>query len=337
MKNEFRDYFNAVLDSREYARFFEGVNLCIPKFGVNTKVKIIAANRCHRTPGYRFTKYSYAVQISSSCGHTTIGYGESDYEQLALQKSISETIERIVHKIVKSHSAEVGTTSGWAAHLSPEQSTNNAKLELLERDTSLLHWLSGIPFVEIIPETFSYSLKSWISNEHSQAPRFNQLKILKSTLGIFPSVVTLLMDASGHAFVSQSTAANLSSAIEKSLAEVCRFADFTFKGITTNGTAIDEPTTPEGHGVYYALKEKIPSWLFGKKIEFREANKTWLRQVEIAAQKLPQFETNQYTCGSLTVSHVKTDELMNLYFGSTRQALQSGKIVSGTESSGIFS
>jgi hypothetical protein len=86
MKNEFRDYLNAVLASRDYSRFFEGVDLCIPKFGVDTKVKIVAADRCHRTPGYRFTNYSYAVQIKSSCGQTSIGYGESDYLGFSARK-----------------------------------------------------------------------------------------------------------------------------------------------------------------------------------------------------------------------------------------------------------
>lgn len=317
--NEFREVVSAVFASRRFGKFFAGVEL--EHEGGPTLLKIASCRAVQRAPGYRFAKSSKVTEVRTSNGISGFGYGEDDVEILALQKSIAEAVERCAYKISRQSGLDIKNSNGWAAHLSEAKAVESARCELFERDAALLHWLSATPLKEINPETWPTSLKSWATAELSLAPRFNRLRVLVSHLGLVPIVTTVIQDSSGFGFMSQSGAGTLERAIFKALAETCRIADLALSGQFSRESGI--PKGPEGHAQFYAFEEKIPSWLFGNSVDFSQAKATW--RIKTETSKI-RTDKQIYKCGPLVIARCTSQDVQNLYFGSTEAAISSGSI-----------
>lgn len=320
-----KEVLQATFASRDFSQFFAGVEFNIPNSNTTVVIKISSCQRSHRTPGWRIVKHSIETKIEASNGVVAFGFGEHDLELLAVQKSIAEGVERCVFKLLKETRPELKNSNGWAAHLTKLKARNSARSELLERDAALLHWLGQTPMDQINPTSLPSSIQSWIKKELSLAPRFNRIKILVSKLGIAPVVATFVHDRDGFGFISQATTSCLQTAIEKALTETCRIADFYEKGISVS-TSTDYPTTPEEHAHYYALVEKLPSWLFGKVIDWKVSKKEWKSKYKVISVQKLAAGYEDYQCGPLHISYCQSSQVQNLFFGPTELAITEGLI-----------
>ena len=86
-----KEIFQATLASQDFENFFSGVEFTLLDHKP-FKIKITSCKRIERTKGYRFTKHSRRTLIEADNGITAYGYGEDDFELLALQKSIAEAV-----------------------------------------------------------------------------------------------------------------------------------------------------------------------------------------------------------------------------------------------------
>lgn len=90
--------------------------------------------------------HAYSVVLKLH-GVVRAGYGYDPSPIIALNKAFSEVVERFycVHRGGLS-------TSGYATHFLPDAARTSARLELIERDAFLSHFLTETPFVEIDAE-----------------------------------------------------------------------------------------------------------------------------------------------------------------------------------------
>ncbi|MDO9184108.1 MAG: YcaO-like family protein [Bacteriovorax sp.] len=320
-----KEILQATFASRDFSQFFDGVEFYVPNSTTPVIIKISSCQRSHRTPGWRIVKHSIETKIEASNGVFAYGFGEHDFELLAVQKSIAEGVERCVFKILKETRPEFKNSNGWAAHLTKSKAQASARSELLERDAALLHWLSQTQMDQIDPASLPSIIQNWINRELDLAPRFNRIKILVTKLGIAPVVATFIHDQDEFGFISQATASCLQAAIEKALTETCRIADFYEKGISVT-TSIDYPTTPEEHANYYALVEKLPSWLFGNIIDWKLSKKEWANKHKMISDQNLTMVYEDYQCGPLHISYCQSSQVQNLFFGPTESALTEGLI-----------
>ena len=324
MSEKVRETIQAIFSSRKFSPFFSGVKFsllgCRP-----VTLRIHGTNRSQRAPGYRFVKHSIVTEVRSDAGISAFGFGESDVELLALQRSIAEGVERSVFKAAKALHPEFLSSNGWAAHTSPENARSAAQRELLERDAALLHWLSQTPLQEIKRSSWPKAIRGFALDELSLAPRFNRLRILMTHLGAIPTVTTIIHDQLGFGFISHATASTLDGAMGKALVETCRIADLFCKGFMTPG-ASDPPRSPEAHAVYYASKAPIPEWLFGRRMLHNSAAVLWNERLRDQGQLKMAFSFNDIACGPLYVTHCQSRDVQDLFFGTASTAAQRGWI-----------
>ncbi|MGZ3789613.1 MAG: YcaO-like family protein [Bacteriovorax sp.] len=320
-----KEMLQAAFASRDFSKFFTGVEFHIPNSTSPVIIKISSCKNSERTIGWRIVKHSIETKIEASNGVHAYGFGEHDLELLALQKSIAEGVERCVFRLLKEARPEIKNSNGWAAHLTKSQAQASAKSELLERDAALLHWLGQIPMDQIDPRSLPSTLQSWIKEELAFAPRFNKIKILVSKLGFTPIVATFIHDQDGFGFVSQATSSSLQMAIVKALTETCRIADFFEKGLS-NTISQEYPVTPEDHANYYAIKEKLPSWLFGNIVQWKLAKKLWAKKHKMISDQNLLTVYDDFQCGPLHISYCQSTQVQKLFFGPTESALAEGWI-----------
>jgi len=316
--SELKEALLAIMASRRFTEFFSGVEFKLDAQKSAT-FKIASCRPTQRAAGYRFTKYSIVTKIESSDGVEAYGFGENNFKILALQKSIAEAVERCVLKSMRRAGSDSKNSNGWAAHLSAKKAVTSAQAELFERDAALLHWLSATSLNEIPMDTWPKSLSKWAIDELSLAKKFNRLRILVSNLGIVPIVATIIQDENGHAFVSQSGAETLEKAIAKALAETCRIADLALSGVISKTSGVVK--TPEDHALFYAFDEKLPEWVFGQCENFLQAQAAWVRKMANVNKQMPLLTNSTYQCGQLHIANSSSEEIQNLYFGSTEAAI----------------
>jgi hypothetical protein len=318
------EIFNAIRASRSFTPFFSGVDFHLVQGQPRISIKVAACQLVNRSPGFRFSKYSVQTNIRTANGIDVFGYGESDVRLLAVQKSIAEGVERAVFKISKSIFPDMKNSNGWAAHVTNEKARRSARSEIMERDSSLVHWLSQTPMRVLPEQELPRKVRLWQRTELMRAKRFNVLSVLVSSLGSAPIAATFVHDSDGYGFVSQATDSDLNSAIERALAETCRIADHFAKGHMSHLSA-DVPKTAEDHAIYYALKEPLPKWLFGSAISWREAESVWESKLSLLGSGF-QFSYDDFSCGSIHVSRCQSSHLQSLYFGPTEMAASQGGI-----------
>ncbi len=318
--SQIKETVAAIFASRGFAKFFSGVEMALD--GQDPIIlKITTCRTVCRSEGYRLARYSKVTEIRASNGINAFGFGEHDLEVLALQKSIAEAVERCVYKTLRNSGLDSKSSNGWAAHLNEAKAFEAARNELFERDAALLHWLSSTPLKEIPSATWPKAIKEWASSELALAPKFNQLRILVSHLGLVPVVTTIIHDGGDFGFMSQSGGKSLEDAIYKALAETCRISDLALRGEMVSESGL--PTSPEGHALHYAFHEKIPTWLFGAATTFSEVGSTW----NVRKKHTPPRTVRAiYNCGPLVIARCTSPDTQNLFFGSTEVAAKNGLI-----------
>ena len=324
MLQSIKEIIDAVKVSKSFKDFFRGVSFVTPNGKVHF-LKIKSVNPSYRGAGYRWVKYSMVTQLEYASGEFIYGYGESDVEILALQKSIAEAVERAAFILVCTEQfPNVGaTTNGWAAHISPKKARASAQGELLERDAVLLHWLSQTPLIRIDDASLPKALSKWQSQELSEATRYRFAKFFISTLGNAPTASAMIHDGYGYGFISHGAGTSLEEALNRALAETCRIADLAVKGVLTRTSEV-VPKTPEDHAVFYASENAFPCWIDeGSTTSFSFAMNRWTKKLNEESAPV-HFAFDEYTCGPLSIARCRSRDVQDLYFGPT--ALNSGVI-----------
>jgi hypothetical protein len=320
----------ALIHARKFAELVRGTSVRLTT-GQEIQIKIQWTRRSYRPIGYRFAKHSFVA-----CAHadTAVGYGfgESEYELLAVEKSIAEAVERSVFRYLKSQGMGTKNSNGWSAHLNIEKARSSAIEELCERDAVLTHWLTETPMEEIDPSTFPKWLRIWTQNELQHAKRFNNLRVLLGSLGHLPSVTTVLQESSGHAVVSHATAKNLETAIYKSLAETCRIAQLatenenldSSKGLISQSN--DGDISPLDHAMVYAHHLPFPKWIFGNKVDFAGTAKAWKMRFDLFSEGNLDIDFQLVMITPLAIGFTESKSIQNLFTGSTKGAFDNGLI-----------
>ncbi len=285
------------------------------------KYQSLRTHEDQRPKGLQF--YSNSITIEAQLDNKEIIVcGEAFDVATAAAKAISELIERsALLKQAGINSLISKTSNGWAAHFEEKQAKLNAVLEVIERDAVLAQWYSATPFLEIENTTLPNSILTWATTELSKS-EFPVLKILISTKGIGPSVTCVLMKPNGFGVCGHSSKVDLLSAIENAIGEACRAAHMTLRNahyadteiLKTNqsGLRID----PGAHAVYYAYQESFPSWMFGEKISWFNALRSWnLKMKPINEGQHLDFTTKTVMTEPVFVSYSKHSETFELTWG----------------------
>ena len=320
----------ALVNAKKFLPLMRGTELTMAD-GTKLFVKVKHTSRTVLSPGLRFSKWSFCTEIQS-CDVIEFGNGEDDCKLLAYEKSIAESLERLIFRITKNMGVGTKTTSGWSFHLTESLAQNASFQELAERDAILVHWLREIPMTEIAPVSFPRFLQNWVRNELSLHKTFRHLRILATDKGILPAIATVLQTESGHSIVSHSTCPDMLTAVKRALAETCRLAsnidDSHFfkssKNLLTGTT--DGGVAPQDHGLLYAYHAKLPEWLFGETMTWREAHSKWKSAFASGMDSKINFNFRKIIDGPFVVGFGESEDLQQLYFGSTDEALKKGYI-----------
>jgi hypothetical protein len=321
---------SALSQASKFLKFINGTDVTLPN---NKKVfiKVKTTQRLNFRTGLRFSKYSFKTEAQSD--HLTErGYGEGNSKLLAVEKSISEAVERLIFRILKNDGQGTQTSSGWAAHVSRYQSERAAFEELAERDAIMVHWLEKRPMIEVDPKTFPISIKKWVKNELALHPKFGRLRVLATVDCFCPTVTTVLQTETGHSVMSHATAENLMTAYRKAMTETCRLASnidhlhfFETSQNLLHGATLPR-TNPEDHAMVYAYHEVLPYWLFGDLEAWAALEKEWKSCVQLNKNDKPKFSFHEIVKSPLSIGYCESDNLQKLFFGSTKIALEGGKI-----------
>lgn len=329
---KFASELQNIFYSSRFTGFIRGVDLRLPT-GESISVRVEKTERSVRPIGLRFSPFAFITEVRAG-ENFAFGYGESDSKLLALQKSISEGVERCVFKSL--YGTEFGSqnSNGWAAHLNHKLANESALNELLERDAVLVHWLSKKEFIEVSESTWPEWLVKWTQGELSLGEVYKTLRIFISTEGFIPTVTTVLVDKHGHSVSSHAAAPTISEAVTKALIETCRIAQIAIDGefkessrsLIPGDSTTHSRVFPEDHAMLYAHHEKLPKWIFGKVETWSAASLKWAQHFKRFDIKAANSVYHPLVTGPLVVGRCTSDSVQNLYFGSLVTAEKEGRI-----------
>jgi YcaO cyclodehydratase, ATP-ad Mg2+-binding len=277
----------------------------------------VEISRGGRPDGFRF--YSEIITIQATFrGSQIIVCGEANDQSLAMTKAVAELLERTALLSTTSPIANK-SSNGWAAHIDIEQAKRAATLELIERDAVLAQWYTSTPFVEIPNESLPIQFKDWVGQELAKS-EFPNLRVLYSTEGIGPSVTCMLTDDRGYGVTGHATRDSLHESVESAIGEACRAAHLAISKSNWNDTLLlkDESAArvrPSAHALFYAYHEAFPSWMFGEKLSWAEANLNWTDRLG----KVPfgEFQFHAELESPLVIGFATHPEVFELQWGPT--------------------
>lgn len=268
-----------------------------------------------RPVGFHFSDHIVNI-VASFKGHKIVACGESHSREIAEAKAVSELIERSALIL---HGAE--TSNGWAAHPIYDVAKTNAILELVERDAVLAHWYSSTSFCEIESSSLPEEIQRWSKNELARS-EFPHLRILLSTQGLGPSVTCLLVNDKGYGVVAHGSRESLSASITSAIAEACRAAHSTLRREYWNDSLKLKSRQPDfvdpgTHAVYYAYHEAFPTWIFGPKLIWSEAQDSWSTRMQDLFSRLDEFTFTTVLRSPLYVGFAEHPKAFALHWRTT--------------------
>lgn len=303
-----------------FKRRYAGLTLCRPT-GDEVTMRLNYALSYYRPDALRITKHCFETRVKDSDGEFHFGLGADDSEALAMQKGISEAVERFTfHALHETDRFKSTTTNGWSAHVRLNDAVSGAIGELRERDAILVHWLTATPFTRLrqLPGRFRTFGERLRASETKQ----NLYEVLVSHLGTVPVVMTLLRDERGFGVAGHASAPTLEEALVKSACEASRIAAYLYMDAhgTEDGEGLSEPFD---HSLYYARHMPIPDWMWsGDEKSFDEVRRQWLRP----AGDDSKFSFESLRVGPLWVVKAVGPHLQDLFFGPTENAIEAGLI-----------
>ncbi len=274
MLNGLKTKLNSLKAASKYQGLVNGQTITLPN-GKSLYVKLEKAD----SPkwNYKFKTHKYMTTLTGN-GFTSLGCGEDNNKLIALQKSLSESFERIVFSNLKGTKHSSTSTNGWACHPKLSIAKENAMLELLERDASLVHFLKQTPFTEItdIPK----SIRSWISKTIMKS-NFTKIKILLSNEGFIPTISAVAIDKNYFGLITHSASFDINTAIEKSLTELSRIMNYqnnkAYQKLSSNlhNQTSNTRFSPHHYAFAYRFCKQLPSWLIDGFMDYSKASKKW--------------------------------------------------------------
>ena len=324
MKQNWAENFKAVVSSKKFTKFFEGIDFTLAN-GENVSIKIESFSKRKSLPGYKFAKFSFVTKVIGSNGVVGHGYGEAENELLSFQKSIAEAIERAFYLSFKEIYG-LTSSNGWAVHLTEKSAKTSAMQELLERDAVLVHWLTNTPFQEIEPNSFPKWIKAWINSE--LAITKDSVRIFIATSGYLPVIQCVTTNELGQSFTSQATSKSLENAIYRAFAETFRIkSNSVHSRIETYSTVeSNKVATAWDHAMAYGNGQSLPKNMFGNEISFKDAERINRNLYKNLNTKPLALKFQNFKCGDLFVSNCTSEKVQNLFFGGTEYALNKGLI-----------
>lgn len=328
MFESIRETVAALAQSSKFISFFDGAHVELSD-GRRLKLQIKETYRSFRPVGLRLSRFAFVTTVVAD-DITGFGYGEANSKLLAIQKSISEAVERVVYKAMKTTSIGTSNSNGWAAHVDKPSAQNSAFMELVERDAVLTHWLCRKPLVEINPATFPAWLKSWTTTELSQSSSFKHLRILVTQNGFVPTIMTVLLNDVGNGVISHASHKTIETALFQALTESCRIAQIVQDPMLIEKSsklisANEEKTfLPEDHAAVYAHHLAVPSWMFGHEMPFHVVRDAWKEAYDKFSPMDLGLKFHTITRKPLWVGYATSERTQGLYFGRTSEAAAKG-------------
>jgi len=324
------DGLRSIRHAGQFSAFIHGVPLTLPT-GERLHLKITRSTLIPRDACFSFSPYTFLTEITGG-GMTESGCGESDLKLIALQKSISEAVERILFRSLKGSNFGTTTSNGWAAHFNRDQCERAAYMELLERDAALVHWLTETPFLEIDIKTAPLWIRTWAKDQLSQS-EFPHLRILLSSVGHVPTISTLFQNKTGMGVVSHAASLGIEQSLTRALLETGRIAQIAVSeryrhtsGRLLSGESRVLPTGPFEQAVTYAHHHPFPDWIFGKVVSWTEAMAYWRAHARQFQAKPIRYEFHEIVRAPLSVGFCTSPDIQELFFGRTSDALRRGVI-----------
>lgn len=257
---------------------------------------------------------------------TTRGSGAAVNPVIALQKAVSEFVERhAVKQFAKS--LQVKTSSGFASHISLEAAHQSSRSELIERDVLLTCWFADvppcwIPFGSIhLPDELAIIM----TDIEGLGIKF-KLGILGKSFSDFVAVGMLDFDLYSDQRVSWAFATEsdvtLSAAIQKTALSLVRIANLLvtrrskgkdlFRGLLEN-----EISSPEDHLEYY-----LNPLHRAKLLDWWHSDNTSVLDVGECRIESQQLETELSAKLGRYISFSRSDELIPYFAGFPRHENQ---------------
>jgi hypothetical protein len=323
VKQNWAEQLDSILAAKKFNKFFDGVEFK-NSYDEIINLRCETVSRRLNVIGSRFSKFSFVAKTVASNGLVGFGYGEAENKLLSIQKSIAESIERVVYFSFKQKYGLI-SSNGWAAHLTKIKSEKSAAAELLERDAILSHWLTETPLNEISQASFPLWLESWILREISKCKTRTQIRLFITTRGFIPVVQCHISDAEERTYISQGSSLNLDAAIYKAVSETCRI-----KSVAEQNRPSHNPISGAGkasawdHAMAYAGNSKLPEWIFGEHTSYSKTKGVFKRSHDSLDMNGFDFKFKTYECGDLFVTQCTSEKVQNLFFGGAEYAQLNG-------------
>lgn len=203
------------------------------------------------------------------------GFGSDGNKAIALQKAISELVERIAF-LDFGNSSIVATSNGFAAHPLLDQAINNSVAELIERDVVMTRWM-----LKIGPTWMEESLVDKIFGKWSSeilplfGKKYFELKVgVWGSVGIYNVYVMSLKSKRDNWGFSIATKAspNLEMAMDALIGD-CRRAATVMESLGHSfgnvPPQISQISSPMDHRTYYFNSSKLVGcdWFFESNME----------------------------------------------------------------------
>jgi hypothetical protein len=157
-----------------------------------------------------------------------------------------------------------------------------------------------------------------MKNTLVESKRFNQVRLGVSFLGHIPTVTTFLLDAAGHGVFSHAADSDFDRALGRAMAETCRIAHVAEERSQLAGLL----QGPMDHALAYTYDRKLPKFLLGQRLLARNLKTFWDRRFSFVKNKSVQLEVSTFPCGPLWVSRARSNQVQDLFFGETKNALK---------------
>lgn len=241
----------------------------------------------------------HRIQVSfqsSTLGRRIYGYGESNRETVAYEKAICELIERETLYLQDTNSV-IKTTNGMAAHRFSKIAALNAKLELIERDAFLRHWLTRTPLSEI-PKS-NDSVVDEFKGVFNKSD--HDLILCETFLGFSPTTIAIALNRKTKGFrIGSSGTLGKRQQRRKAVGEAF------FSLFVSNNKAIDwNIPSFSNHAHHWYFEKQMPDWFYGTATKFRPHH------------IVPNFEYVHLRKDLISVVCARSQQLINLWAGTT--------------------
>jgi hypothetical protein len=225
------------------------------------------------------------------------GYGESLRELHAYEKAICELIEREA-LFTKGEEYGLFSTNGLACHRWERLAKNSAKIELLERDAFLRHWLTMTPLTIVDDWEDDLILKFKGSVESFG----HKLVLAETSLGYIKTSIAVVINPLTNGFlIGSSATSSKQERMRKAVGEAY------LSLFNRQGDNIDwKVPNFDNHANFWYYRRSMPQWFLGKE-----------NNVTFVTKKLPKPSIHFHTLVSEPVSVVaaKSEELFELWLG----------------------